>query len=136
MYFGTRGRFIRVTDEGPVPKIPQYGTYYIPLKVFTASKASNFYIVLIYEQKSAFSLCFTDCYGRVVYVIMQSFCSLFIVSYYSTKHSLAYWNKYMHLTNAISNGIYDYFFCKFYLPNHITVFKPEDSWSCKRSPET
>ena len=33
------------TDEGSVPAIAQYGPYYLPLNVFTASKGSNIYIL-------------------------------------------------------------------------------------------
>ena len=39
-----------VTDEGSVPEIAQYGPYYLPLNVFTASKGSSFYILL--EEKT------------------------------------------------------------------------------------
>ena len=35
----------RVTDEGLVPDIAQYGPYYLPLNVFIASKGSSFYIL-------------------------------------------------------------------------------------------
>ena len=35
-----------VTGEGPVPEIAQYGPYYLPLNVFTASKGTNLYILL------------------------------------------------------------------------------------------
>ena len=37
--------YLFVIDEGSVPEIAQYGTYYIPLNVFTASKGSNIYIL-------------------------------------------------------------------------------------------
>ena len=37
---------LRVTDECSVPEIAQYDPYYIPLNVSTASKVSNFYILL------------------------------------------------------------------------------------------
>ena len=41
---GFRCPFIRVTDEGSLPEIAQYGSYFLPFSVFTASKGS-FYIL-------------------------------------------------------------------------------------------
>ena len=43
-YFGS-SLVYRVTDEGSVPEIAQYGPYYLPLNVFTAFKGSNCYIL-------------------------------------------------------------------------------------------
>ena len=37
--------FIRATDEGSLPEIAQYSSYYLPLNVFTAPKESNHYIL-------------------------------------------------------------------------------------------
>ena len=37
----------RATDEGSLPEIAQYSPYYLPLNVFTASKGSTLYILLI-----------------------------------------------------------------------------------------
>ena len=36
----------RVTDDGSVLEISQYGPYFLPLNVFIASKGSNFYLFL------------------------------------------------------------------------------------------
>ena len=41
--------FKRATDEGSLPEIAQYSPYFLPLNVFTASKGSNFYILIIDE---------------------------------------------------------------------------------------
>ena len=38
--------FKRATDECSLPLIPQYSQHYLPLNMFTASKRSNFYILL------------------------------------------------------------------------------------------
>ena len=38
---------LRVSDEGSVPEIVQYGLYHLPLNGFTASKGSNFYFLFI-----------------------------------------------------------------------------------------
>ena len=39
--------FKRATDEGSLPEIAQYSPYYLPWNVFTASKGSNLYILLV-----------------------------------------------------------------------------------------
>ena len=48
----------RVTDEDSVPEIAQYGPYYIPLNVFTASNGSRFYILFIRVQSRTLFLIF------------------------------------------------------------------------------
>ena len=44
IYLAIVAGLLRTTDEGSVPEIVQYGPYYIPLNVFTASEGSNFNI--------------------------------------------------------------------------------------------
>ena len=55
MYLAIVAGLEGATDEGPVPKIAQYGPYYLPLNVFTASKGSYFYIFI---HIIMFSVCF------------------------------------------------------------------------------
>ena len=43
---GFRCRFIRATDEGSLPEIAQYGSYFLPFNIFTGSKGS-FYILFV-----------------------------------------------------------------------------------------
>ena len=44
--------FKRATDEGLLPEIAQYSPYYLPLKVFTASKGSKLYIFIPQKPKN------------------------------------------------------------------------------------
>ena len=43
--------FKRATDEGSLPEIAQYSTYYLPFIVFTASKGTNHYILVVIYKK-------------------------------------------------------------------------------------
>ena len=51
--------FKRATDEGSLPEIAQYSPYYLPLNVFTASRGSNLYIILIDSVNVTKQLCRT-----------------------------------------------------------------------------
>ena len=46
IYLGIDAGLLRVTDEGSLPEIAQYGPFYLPLNVFTASRGSNSYYIL------------------------------------------------------------------------------------------
>ena len=46
--------------KGSVPEIAQYGTYYINLNVFTASKGSNLYSYILFAITAA---CVVPCGG-------------------------------------------------------------------------
>ena len=54
---GCRCRVIRVTDEGLLPEIAQYGSYIPPLNVFAASKGSFNILSVICDQVSLYYHC-------------------------------------------------------------------------------
>ena len=43
--------FKRATDEGSLPEIVQYSPYYLPFNVFTVSKGSNLFILVLKLRK-------------------------------------------------------------------------------------
>ena len=45
---GFRCRFVRVTDEGSLPEIGEFGSYIRPLNVFTAPKRSFLYSYVLF----------------------------------------------------------------------------------------
>ena len=49
---GFRCRFVGMSNEGSLPEIAQYGSYYLPLNVFTASELSLYILSNIYADIS------------------------------------------------------------------------------------